>query len=75
VGKDEEEEVIHAKACPLCGTTSTQTRTYTMADGQSYTLRFWECIHYDPVDGHGVSRSAGPVEWRAARPDAPRSPA
>jgi hypothetical protein len=55
--------VIYAEACPLCGTTTTKTREFTI-NGRTYVMRWWECIHPDPVDGHGVSHPAGPVIWK-----------
>jgi hypothetical protein len=47
----------------MCGTTSTTTRDYTI-NGHRVTFRFWECVHYDPVDGHGFSASAAKPEWK-----------
>jgi hypothetical protein len=36
--------VIYAQACPLCGTTTTKSREYTV-NGRTYVMRWWECIH------------------------------
>jgi hypothetical protein len=47
----------------LCGTTTTKSREYTV-NGRTYVMRWWECIHPDPVDGHGVSHPAEPVVWK-----------
>jgi hypothetical protein len=35
----------HANACKLCGETRTFSRTYTVVEGPTFTLRYFTCKH------------------------------
>jgi hypothetical protein len=35
----------HINACKLCGETRTFSRTYTVVEGPTYTLRYFTCKH------------------------------